>query len=576
MMDHPIAMAIPSKIEHCGVCYHGLWLSPPLQFAGGSASYYLSDMEVVTRGGRHIKPWHGAAYAEAIRFLQELGPTSRPFLYMHPSAQHDAEDEKGIDRSGYCIFYGASGGRRTPTYLSGYAIYGVRLAYTPDSQGQAIPFSFHDRYIPPILVGARGSGLLSDVETLTHESRELCSVSTDGRLRLYARFPTGEQVRAMRRWYEGTDDPFPSGATYEPQAASYALSGEYGEIVATPVDVVQPTYNYTSDSQLDVGERLDTIAISFLGLGPGGCYPPGADVTPTTRVHRSPVSWQPDYQREYEKATSDIDVCADAASPTYLTYSYETENIVTHADSATGHAENTLGGDCSLGGDERGQKVVSWSSHSEVERTNTLTIRRRLELSGWGQESSAAAEYFQSNTRKVVRETSGGEVVYDVETETYDFERSLSVQLDGQVVLSRQGWGSAGGGDTLFPWPRVLTYVQRSTDLLFACVDNENGVVHEGARYAAAQLIEFGLSAGVHALACVVTEGTLKSVSAGGWIDPETARVRVFIGRIFGFGISAPGRELTEDEMNSDKLFIAYDPLEKKFSDIYTHPVFYQ
>ena len=173
-------------------------------------------------------------------------------------------------------------------------------------------------------------------------------------------------------------------------------------------------------------------------------------------------------------------------------------------------------------------------------------------------------------------------MVYDVETETYDFERSLSVQLDGQVVLSKQGWGSAGGRNSLFPWPRVLIYSSRSADFFFACVDNENGLIHDGARYAAAEFTTIDLSAnGVHALACVAVEGTVKRISSGGGgeinvLDPETIQRRVLIGRIFGFGISAPGRELTEDEMDADKLFIAYDPLEKKFSDIYTHPVFYQ
>lgn len=574
MIDHDIATAVPSIIEHCGVCYHGLWLSPPNLLSGGSASYYLSDMEVVTRGGRRIKPWHGAAYAEAMRFSPATA--SRPFLYMHPSAQHDAEDEKGLDRSGYCIFYDASGYWRTPTYLSGYALYGVRVAYTPDSQGQAIPFRFHDRYMPPILVGAKGSGLLSDVEALTHESRELCSVSTDGRLRLYARFPTLDQIGIMRRWYEGTDDPLPSGATYEPQAASYALSGEYGEIVATPVDIAQPAYSYTSDMLEDIGERIDYV--SFWDLGPVGSCRAGEVLAPTLRVGRSPDSAWPDYRRQYEKMMSAIDVCADPASPTFLSLSLEIESIMTNADRGAGHAENILGGECEREG-QLGQWILSTQSHREFELVSTLTRRRALSLSGWGQESSATAEYIRSNTRNVVTETVDGEVVSEVET--LAFERSVSVQLDGQVVLSRQGWGDVVGSPETFPLPRVLRYNQRSADLFFAHTDNERGELLEGGRYAAAQIIKMSFSAdGVHALACVVAEGTVKKIGGPSnfvyALDPETTRVRVFIGRIYGFGISAPGRELTEDEMDGERLFIAYDPLEKKFSDIYTHPVYFQ
>lgn len=561
MMDHPIALSSPSRLERFGVCYHGLFLAPLNQ--GGR--YKFSDIEIITRSGRRIKPIEPKI--EDGLELREYSPVklSRPALYMHPMAASSVEEDTGIDFSGYYITYDGLYSNQLPTYLSHVP---ARYAYTPDSLGQGVVFSHEDTYMSPIRIGKplnTGGEISLPVQSIM--IGKVLSVTPDGRIRVRGRFPDIADIFYMWYWINNQTD------RYKPFIESYSLSGELGSIIATPVAVAQPEYSYDTGSQANVGERV--VRVSVLVPGVGVCTDPSI-WDATAEITREPMPESPDYSRFYEKMTSDIDSCADALSPTFLSCSVEIERVVSNSDDADGGGSISWGEQCGFIASDR--LCIGTSGFVNTSKTSTLLESESISLTGWGGSSSGSAEYTSSlesvfNSRSV----DGIEVS---RTETNDFESSIIVTFDGQTMMSKQNWPPvqvSGSSFVSFYLPRAIQGAETDVRLIFPHCDHEGGTIEAGVNYARAAFYKMALSAdGVHALACLVTEGTVAfSSGVGYFLDPATIKHRLVIGRIFGFGISVTGREITEAEMNS-QLFIAYDPLEKKFSDIYTHPVYFQ
>lgn len=560
MMDHPIALSSPSKLERFGVCYHGLFLAPLNQYGW----YKFSDIEIITRSGRRIKPIEPKLKDGSE--LREYYPVklSRPVLYMHPMAASSVEEDTGIDFSGYCITYHVNYSNEMPTYLSRVP---ARYAYTPDSEGQGVVFRNEDTYISPIRIGKPiNPGGYVSLPTLAWFAKVL-SVTPDGRTRVKGSFPDLADIFNVRHWSSV------SGQAYgpEPFIESYSLSGELGSIIATPVAVAQPEYSYDTDSKTNVGERVTRVSVLVPGVGV--CTDPSI-WTAEAEITRKPMPESPDYSRFYEKMISDIDACADALSPTFLSCSVEIERVVSNSDYADGEGSISWGEQCGLRDNDR--LCIGTSGVVNTSKTSTLLESESISLTGWGGSSSGSAEY-RSSLESVFnsRSVDGIEVS---RTETNNFESSIIVIFDGQTMMSKQNWPPVEAGQSLrYALPRAIQGAETDVRLIFPHCDNEKGLIDAGVNYARSAFYKMPLSAdGVHALACLVTEGTVAfSSGVGYFLDPATIKHRLVIGRIFGFGISVPGREITEAEMNS-QLFIAYDPLEKKFSDIYTHPVFFQ
>lgn len=559
MMDHPIALSSPSKLERFGVCYHGLFLAPLNQ----DGRYKFSDIEIITRSGRRIKPIE-PKFKDGLEW-REYYPVklSRPALYMHPMAASSVEEDTGIDFSGYCITYGGNYSNQMPTYLNHIP---ARYAYTPDSEGQGVVFSTEGTYISPIRIGKPiNTGGYVSLPTQRPIDKVL-SVTPDGRARVRGSFPDIADIFYM--WYWSSDN----GQTdrYKPLIESYSLSGEPGSIIATPVAVAQPEYSYDTGSQADVGERIVGTRLTLPYVGQ--CADPSIwDTTGEIIRERNPDG--PDYSRFYEKMISDIDACADALSPTFLSCSVEIERVVSNSDSADSGGSISWGEECGIVDGDR--LCLGTSGFVNISRTSTLLESESISLTGWRGSSSGIAEYRSSLESGFNSSTVDGIEVS--RTETNDFESSIIVTLDGQTMMSKQNWPPIVRSSLRYDLPRAIQGAETDVRLIFPHCDHEGGLIEEGVNYARAAFYKMSLSAdGVHAIACLVTEGTVAySSSEGYFLDPATLRHRLVIGRIFGFGISVPGREITEAEMNS-QLFIAYDPLEKKFSDIYTHPVFFQ
>lgn len=563
MMDHPIALYSPSKLERFGVCYHGLFLAPLNQ----NGWYKFSDIEIITRSGRRIKPiepklkdgseWREYAPPERL---------TRPVLYMHPMAASSAEEDTGIDFSGYCILYKFFRHNPMPAYLNYIP---ARYAYTPDSGGQGVVFRTQGIYMSPIRIGKPiDEGGEVSLPPTRIPLDEALSVTPDGRIRVKGRFPDLADIFYMWYWSSVSDQT----DWYKPFIESYSLSGEIGSIVATPIAVAQPEYNYDTDSQLNVGERVTRVSVLVPGVDV--CTDPSIWNT-DAEITRKPNPDSPDYSRFYEKMTSDVDVCADALSPTFLSCSIEIERVVSNSDTADGGGTISWGEQCGFIASDR--LCTGTSGFVNTSKTSNLLESESISLTGWGGSSSGSAKY-RSSLKSVFnsRSVDGVEVS---RTETNDFESSIIVTFDGQTMMSKQNWPpvQVSGPPLMYDLPRAIQGSETDVRLRFSHCDHEGGLIVEGGNFARAALYRMSLSAdGVHALACLVTEGTVAfSAGVGYFLDPATIKHRLVIGRIFGFGISVPGREITEAEMNS-QLFIAYDPLEKKFSDIYTHPVYFQ
>ena len=560
MMDHPIALAIPSKIERFGVCYHGLFLARTNE----DGEYTFQDVEIITRAGRIIKP---KAYEQYPEVYSARG-LPRPVLYMHPKASHDVESEDGVDRSGYCIFYQDTGSYTRPSFLRGRSL-SVRLAYTPDSLGQGVVFRLEHIYMSPLEVNKpinTGGEISLPVQSIM--IGKVLSVTPDGRIRVKGRFPDISGIFYMWYWF-GRDWE----DQYKPFIESYSLSGESGSIFATPVAVAQPEYSYDTDSQADVGERV--VRVSVLVPSVGVCTDPSI-WDATAEIIREPMPLSPDYSRSYEKMTSDIDACADALSPTFLSCSVEIESVVTNSDDADGGGTISWGAEqCGIRSDDD-RLCIGTSDFVNTSRTSTLLESESISLTGWGGSSSGIAEYRSSLKSAFSR--SRVDRIEVSRTETNDFESSIIVTLDGQAMMSKQNWPAVSSSEgPRYSLPRAIQGAEGDVRLSFPHSDHEAGSIEAGVNFSRAAFYKMSLSAdGVHAIACLVTEGTVVFLPGVGLtLDPDTINHRLVIGRIFGFGISVPGREITEAEMNS-QLFIAYDPLEKKFSDIYTHPVYFQ
>ncbi|NLY16653.1 MAG: hypothetical protein GXZ05_09805 [Gammaproteobacteria bacterium] len=561
MFDSIISTAIPGRVVRFGISQHGLIHFPP-----DGQDQLLSDRKdhfIETRAGRRVAvkyDKYSMAYLQKV-YRPEFLP--RPFLYMHPSAKLEAEDSSGLDWSGYVIFYqGFAGG-----YLDKYD-----SAFTPDDFSQGIVLN--GRYARAPLRLELMTDALSEVDGFWPDAGSYYHISTDGRFRVFGRLAS---IRQAIEYSDPASADFP--ANYFELSAAELSGGSLNkeglpEIYSSRVSIAQPPQpEKRQESSFELGE-IEVLEVRGGGHG-GLCYDPDsledyyAEVTRIPRNHSTPA-----YSFSSSGATTPVDAHIDSAGgASFLTLSldYKTETTREQSVSFLGGGMTTEACDLYGSGDGRTPASVWYSTreqegvHSESEREITLT--------GWGESSSAV--FTETNERNTTVNSNFLDWSATSTTESQaEFQWSLT--FEGQTIMQGDGGASEA---SLTSYPAIPECVRiQDIGSLPGYFDSQAQIYHVMdaglGRVVFIRVLPTNLRAdGVWALAAHIAEGEL--IHSGGVSSIEVDSERVIVGRIFGFGKSTPGFEVPTDMIHK-KLFIAYDPLEEKFSGIHEYPIFYQ
>lgn len=551
-----------SGIERIGVHYHGLVMIPRSVMEQGGFYYRVRDLIIQTRGGKTITPIdsrssHPSPFENVPVIGRPPAVMPRPILYRHPLAVDVPEDEDGNDWSGYCILFSPQSGT-IPSYLWDVCV----LAYTPDSQGQALAFS-NKSYYRKLLIAPDGHSPTRGEYVFGYESTmRIVGATLDGRTRMTGQFPKIADIYTAYTWGDPQDPGFQG-----PRIDIYSLSGEHGSVTGTAQQSPLAPYGHNTESDRDVGERIRMVRVPVL-WSEGACAPP--DVAMKVEIDTYVDYMRPDWSEDFVTAYSAIDVCGDPLDPKFLICTLERHSAETNSDHGDGGGEYVLGGACGFSGTDR--IVTGMTTWLEGGDTRAWSSTNSIKLSGYGATSKAQIVNEGSGTSSYRREAVSWETTTD--TSSYTEDGSMTLTLDGESLMSISRWPALKSGQvSMPPLPKAAQGMDSSVYLYGQHTDSQPAEISAGTKVVSVAIGVINFSAeGIHALACVSREFVMASI---GSYDPASVVTRMWVGRVFGFGTSKPGRELTSEEMNS-KLYMAYDPVKNELSDIYDHPIFYQ
>lgn len=561
---------MPGKIERFGIRTHGLVKCPITVMPDGSEVCYLRDYTITTRGGKTLPmPYTGDKLGQYVR--TKICP--RPFLYMHPLASMETEDADGLDWSGYVVFYDSSQWR---DYMDMWGYMGMfACAYTPSDNSQAVLFFNQLEYAPPLNI-SEGIGRRIKISSPDLEYSHLMHVSKDGRFRVAGK---------PARYFELEPG---SGISDPPPISAYIVSDDHEQALSlSKASVPTPDFEYTEWKNRPVARQTTAGTVSF---GFSGNIYEGTGRQWT--INWRPVTTYDVFFHGHVKAY--IDMWSDGGDVKYLYLSTTADSsYIENYNSPSG-----TGGGYILTPVEPYWNIDTgeWVDHEWVQEGYTVEYRnesqansysKEVVLSGFGGssalvfDSSASAKWRSTRTH-----VPGGIGYAPITTDKHNHTRegSTTVSLDGVVLYSKKDSDASrellllgerlhGGAYLGLPEPRIIEGIP--ADELWSYEIGKNGT---GADIVT--VIRHGvitLAEGIQAIFAFVTTAEATGITSfNQYVLIESSIKRTLrIGRVFGFGISRAGFEVPKN-MWDKKLYAAYDPVSKKISDVYNHPVFYQ
>lgn len=569
-MSGDITLHMPGKVERFGIRTHGL-VKCPITIENGTELCYLRDYTLTTRNGKTI-PMPYTAAEKDLAYPPQLCP--RPFLYQHPLAQNAIEDAEGNDWSGYVILYQFR--RNNIGYLNGYT-----AAFTPDDNSQGVLFKDEFAYGKPLVVGGsyQAGGSIAPIAS---NAFQLAYISKDGRYRFKSVMPQFQEIDFERY-----------GSFYNTYyAVGYNLSGNaYSGITATSVNIPDATYVFDqiTENEAVTGYYRNIYRISSNTAGNrfdygGGC----TSVTDTFPL------WEYGPQIPNKTVTSSgksklpIDAYVDASgNPVYVycSYDYNSRNSVKYRTEIV-KDDVSWGADCSdYGAGVAGGKIISRDWELSESRKVSKSISHTVKIEQLGN-SSALHCNWERNIDDVFTQSFSGDSgnrddVSYVETVSMN-SINLSVTLDNSTIYS---FSTTAINENLY---RVGTEFSKFYTPIFDLPEAFGSYIANKMIFRASYLdvvsVKTGredfivevcvgtvlLAEGIHAFCVFITSG--KSSERN---NLNLMSQRFIISRIYGFGQSKAGFEVPKEDWDK-KMYAAYDPVTKKISDIYHHPVFYQ
>lgn len=560
-MSGIISLHIPSKVERFGIRTHGLVKCPVTELAGGAKVCYLRDFTLTTRDGKVLPVPYSAAEIE-----QSISPciTPRPHMYMHPLASMQTEDESGADWSGYAIFY-------EPGCVRGY-LSNFLCAFTPDDNSQALLFTSNNSYVEPLMIGSKEQ---PQSKWITGLSYGMLHVSVDGRFRLFGNLGRFSDLEIRRLTGDFANCDTVSTSVFQ-------LSGLYDSgIMATGVTVNQPEMICEPPETTPVDGT--SVRNRMLVLWePGGCvaFDNQNSYSLVQAVDSSLIS------RMESRSVIKRPIDAHAASENAAEYLYVSwvssrfyggnPDVVSTSESYT-FSDSTCG---DMFGSHYGNMLKDGSFSYSVTSTSDIERLEIFTLSGWGQSSNIVFGFdlLGSSSSSLSGDLSS---IFATPNITRSATMTAKLTLDGVSLLSESKSNSPSYNAvsewslrdhrSLIALPQALSGADTWLDSFVTAT--ELGGSNSAIKVTSIRLGVLKLGEGIQSFFVFMTRWVEDDTYSGEL--PQNAEQKLYLGRVFGFGTSRAGMEIPQS-MWGDRLYAAYDPVDKVISDIYDHPVFYQ
>lgn len=556
MIDSKIGECIPSKIIRAGKAWHGL-----VEFVGYSSPRCpIDSMMITTRGGKRIP--YPAPKNKMGKFFTVADVSPIACAYMHSSAKMETEDDSGTDWSGYAILqFGESHELLMIRVLQDF---NDLFFMTPDSSGQAIPYALRN--------GGLGLNVYNPINLLSPLVR-LSSVydgsfvkettplgaSLDGRTVYFSFVGIGSNVLGR---YKESDPPDTSSV------AAVVLSGDVVDGVssvsaAPPQQVLTSDHSYanTADSyHLRSVLLYSDDNVPYISVEP-------SDVDPSNPYWLNIVGG-------YNSKTEDFSVHSfpyldESSQPKFIK---STRAYTFHESYDGDHAVRPAG----AGDDPQAVYVVSGHTNSEILENVSVDLDAdgvtiaNVTITGNYTQVSEMELFTRYNLNSVMVKPSRW-----VRQTGY-----ISLTLDGVVVFSKNGFNwydSLTTPPEIFFnwWPSSLTQKVPSVPGLGRTY---RAVSLDGTR--AAQVDVFATNffcADILSIAVIIREGDIIPDHPDGIKVAEgTVTDTIHIGKCFARGVTLDDPITLDESEFGDRMYRAFDPIDRVITPVYKWPVFFQ
>lgn len=555
MIDSKIGECIPSKIIRAGKAWHGL-----VEFVGYSSPRCpIDSMMITTRGGKRIP--YPAPKNKLGKLFIVVSVSPLAYVYMHSSAKMEAEDESGMDWSGYVIVQlGYTADKHELLYLRNSDF----LFMTPDGGGQAIPyviengglrFSVYSR----INISHSGSLVSSVLSDDFNKVTQPVGVTLDGRSVFFAFVSTRSNILSR---YSDSDPPEDS-IINKVDVSGDIVNGVSSVIASSPYEVKSEQHSYTTASDhYHLRSELD-----YSG---GGSVP--AIITVPSDVDPSNPFWL-NIVGGYDDETEDFSVSSfpyldGAWQPQFIR---STRSYVSNTVYDGQHTARAAG----AGDPPEAVAIVSGYTDATTARQLTLSFDAdalnicTIVITDDFKQKSEMEMYTRYSLNSVMIKPSR----WVQET------GSISLSLDGTVIFSKTDyyWYDNLRNPptiTLTWWPAVPEQELPAAGLS----RHYRALSLDGTRAAqiTVQLNNY-FSRDIFSIAVSIREGDIIPDHPDGIkVAPGTVTQTMHFGKCFARGVILDDPITLDESEFGDRMYRAFDPIDRVITPVYKWPVFFQ
>lgn len=555
MIETKIGDSIPSKIIRAGKAWHGL-----VEFVGYSPPRCSIDsMMITTRVGKRFPYPAPESRKGKSFFVSSTSPVA--CMYMHSSAQMEAENEDGTDWSGYVIAQFSS--------TDNHELLGLRnsnfLFMTPDGGGQAIPyviangglrFSVYSRINISYPVSLVSSVLSDDFNRV----KQPVGVTLDGRSVFFSFVSIRSSILNMYN----ENSPPENSIINQVDVSGDIIDGVSTVIASSPYEVKSEQYSYTTASD-------HYYFRSELDYSGGGSVPAivvvQSDVDPSNPYWLNIVGGYDD-ESEVFSVSSFPYLDGDGQSQfirstrSYISNTaYDGRHTVREAGDGdppeavaiiSGHTDATTEKSLTLSFDAGAQNICSIVITDDFKQTSEMEMYTRYNLNS-----------VMIKPSRLERETG-----------------IISLALDGEVIFSKSDyyWHDDLRNPpiiTMSWWPIVPEQELPLAGNLFRYY---RALSLDGTR--AAQItvqINNYWSSDIFSIAVSIREGDIIPDHPDGIkVAPGTVTQSVHIGKCFARGVILDDPITLAESEFGDRMYRAFDPVDRVITPVYKWPVFFQ
>lgn len=553
MFDNPVDQSLPSVIERFGSCVHGLiHYYTDRQKVGEFIPAVMKDIKIVTNGGKVFYPF--AENNTAYNIYAGDNPGRKSFLFQHPLASMELEDENGIDWSGYAVQH-----LSVPVWFRGIPmVYSDLLPFSPDDNSVAILAS-KQRCQRAVLKWPTGEIVEDDgVVTKTGiDSGNGDIYSANGRYRTYV---------LTLPWYasKNTDN----------QILVIAYSGSWPNVFAHSYTV--PGVNYRKLERLTDGVVRNLFVDSRNPVA-NACIRPEPSLEFKTREEITYSEFVPDHFTQEEINTTLI--TADIDNSGNLSHLK-----LTHTETSSRDRSINLSGSISVAtGDATDCATTSqpagwvWYDGTKQSYTSTSSIIEEssfeVKLHGYGGLSIYRREVSYSDYTSTYVSNGEGTLAESINETSAESSSTITFTLDGVDIphgIANPSIDTAYTSTRISGLPFSVVSVSNTYEYLF--ISSEGDGVYSGSDIAVLRVFMYRYSGDMYSLAYGLARGYMTPRTDGGY-HFNMASQTLKIGSVFAHGRFHDGYYSTDDL--SAKLFGASNPKTGEIVRDMPYPVIY-